>query len=245
MAGFTGDDLIEEALRYAGGEQSTAEDVLSARRSMYLHMEEWSARWGQTFRVGRIFIDLLPATPGFPLQVTADTLPEGGGGETGDSTIVVQDVDEVIDVVVAAKPGEVQPTKTFIPVANRLSASEYAKVTDKLTDGQPSSYYLERSEPPLLFLHPTGAGRAATIWFHRKPDAYNQDFNTIDVPRRWHRALVLGTALHVAAKRPWPNDPAMMNSQQARLAQLEKWAEAAYAEARPSDRERTPYRVRI
>jgi hypothetical protein len=241
VAGFTGDDLIEEALRYAGGEQSTSDDVISARRSMYLLMEEWAARYGQSFRVGRIYVDLLPGTPGFPLQVIEDVLPDGGGDPI---PTVVQEIDEVIDITVATKP-DALATDTFVPVGSRLSASEYAKITDKLTDGQPSSYYLERSEPPLVYLHPTGAGRSATVWFHRKPAPYNQDANTVDLPRRWHRALMLGTALHVAAKRPWPTDPAMMNSQQQRINQLEGWATAAFAEARPSDRERSPFRVRL
>jgi hypothetical protein len=226
MAGFTGDDLIEEALRYAGAEQSTGDDVFSARRSMYLLMEEWSARWGQTFRVGRAFIDLLPATPGIPLEAFAG-------------------VDEVIDVVVSAKPGAAVPGDTFVPVTSRLSASEYAKITDKMTDGQPSSYYLERTEPPTLYCYPTGAGRAATVWFHYKPSEFDHDSNNLDVPRRWYRALMLATALGVAAKRPWPTDAAMMNSQQQRIASIETWAAAALAEARPSDRERTPYRVRL
>lgn len=226
MAGFTGDDLIEEALRYAGGEQSTADDVLSARYSMYLLMEEWAARWGQTFRVGRAFIDALPATPGFTLEAA--------------------DVDEVIDVVVAAKPGPVEADEIYVPIANRLSASEYAKITNKLIDGQPSSFYLERGDPgPTLFCYPTGALRSATVWFHHKPAPFDHDRNKIDMPRRWFRALTLATALQVCAKRPWPGDPAMMNAQQARINQLEGWATQAFAEARPSDRERTPYRVRI
>ena len=53
---FTGEDLIEEALGYAGSEQRTADDVLSARRAMYLLMEEWAAQYGATFRVRRYFV---------------------------------------------------------------------------------------------------------------------------------------------------------------------------------------------
>lgn len=223
---FTADDLIEEALRYAGGEQSTAEDVFSARRSMYLMLEEWTARWGQTFRVGRVFIATLPATPGAVL-------------DDGDA-----EIDDVIDVVVSAKIAPAADD-TYVPIAARLSASEYAKVTDKLTDGQPSSYYLERTEPPTLYCYPTGAGRSATIWFHYKPSQYSHDINQLDVPRRWYRALMLSTARDVAAKRPWPADPQMMQAQQQRINQLESWAAAAFAEARPADRERTPYRVRL
>lgn len=221
---FTGDDLIEEALRYAGGEQSTADDVVSARRSMYLLLEEWTARWGMTFRVGRAFIDTLPAVPG----------------------VVLEDVqiDDVIDVVVSTKVAP-QPSDTYVPISERLSASEYAKISDKLSDGQPSSFYLERTEPPTLYCYPTGAGLSATVWFHYKPSEFDHDSNRLDVPRRWHRALMLATALAVAAKRPWPADAAMMNSQQQRINQLEAWSAAAFAEARPADRERTPYRVRL
>ena len=223
MAGFTGEDLIDEALRFAGGEESTAEDVISARRSMYLLLEEWSARWGQTFRVSRYFIDALPAAPGI---------------------VLAPDVDDLISVIVSTR---VAPSadETFVPASERLDASEYSQIGDKLTPGQPSSFYLERSEPPLLYLYPTGVGLAATIWFHRKPSPFDHDSNGLDVPRRWYRALMLGVARDVAAKRPWPNDAALMNSHEARIQRLEGWAAAAFAEARPADRHRSPFRVRI
>ena len=220
---FTGEDLIEEALGYAGSEQRTADDVLSARRAMYLLMEEWAAQYGATFRVRRYFVKPLPATPGIQL-------PAG--------------VDDVFDVVVSGVPNPAADD-TFTAVTARLTESEYAQISSKLQPGQPSSWYLERTEPPTLYLYPTGAGLAATIWFHEKPGPFDPDANNLEMPRRWHRALVLGTARDVAAKRPWPTDAALMNSHEARIQRLDTWAAQAFAIARPADRQRAPFRVRI
>lgn len=226
MSGFGADDLIVDALQFAGGEASSAEDVLNARRSMYLLMEEWAAAYGQTFRVRRIFINALPAEPG--IELTSDEF----------------EVDDVFDVSVSSKVGPTM-SDTFVPVGAKIGPSEYAKITNKTEGGQPSRFYLERVEPPVLFLHPTGWNLSATVWCHAKPDRFDDTSLDLDVPRRWYRALMLGAARDVAAKRQVGNDAELMRAQEARINRLEGMAAQAFAIAKPADRHRARMRIRI
>jgi hypothetical protein len=211
---FAAEDLLTEAVRLAGGEQSTAEDILAARRVLYLRLEEWAASFGNSFRVRRTLIPTLPATPGVQLDPATD---------------------DVISVLVGPQG---------IPVRERITPIVYSQIVNKTQGSQPSRFYVERGEPPTLFLHPTGAGMACTVWWFASAAGYGYDSNQLDAPARWYRPLVLSVAYDLACGRIMP-DPRMSELHERRIIRLKTDLDEALAKAMPNDRQRAPFRLQL
>lgn len=206
--GFGGVDLIDDALEWAVGEQKTAEDVARARRCLYLILSQNAAEWENTSRMRRAGF-ILPRNPGVKLP---------------------RDCDDVLVITTATRGSD-----SYTPVNRRLNPAEYAGIANKTQDGAPSSFYLERSEPPVLYLHGTGAGRHCVVWYYRKPATFSLDSNGLDAPDRWFRTLSLQVARDVVGKTH-PVD-------EGKFERLAGMAADAEERARRADRNRTPFRV--
>lgn len=208
--GFDFADLVDEAVQRSGGEQSTAQDVINVARSMRLLTERWIADGYNTWRITQKTELSAGRTPELPLPVS---------------------VDDVISISRVLASGSTGSTLT------RITADEYASLGNRFTRGTPSSFYLQRSEPPVLFLSPIGEARLH-VWYVERPAAFDRhDHSTDDVPGRWLEALTLGLAADLAKKRP-PYDEQL-------IARLEREATAAEARAQRADRDRTRYRMRM
>lgn len=210
--GFDFADLVDEAVALSGGETATASDVIRVRRGLRLLTERWKAQGYNTWRIATTTV----AAPG----VAALQLPEC--------------VDDVIDVT-AIKAG----SSTEAPMA-RISASQYARLTTKDTQGLPSQYWLERASPPVLHVFPVGhTGTADTlkVYYVERPEAFDRYGGDADVPGRWLNALVVGLGLHLARTRP-PLDPGLIQRLTAEAADAEELAQR-------DDRDRGRFRYRI
>lgn len=201
-------DVLDEAVGRSGGERSTADDVLKVRRGMRLLLERWAAEGYNTWRIRSTSVMTL------------------GGAQVG----LPAEVDDVIDVNSVRGSGSEAPMQ-------RITATQYAQLANKLTDGEPSQYFLRRDvEAPQLFIYPTGAS-TLTVWYVQRPADFERYSNsTDDVPGRWLEALVTGLALDLARKRP-PYDEGLIQ-------RLKAEAMEAEALAQRNDRDRTRFRYR-
>lgn len=208
--GFNGVDLIDEALAWAVGEERTADNTFEARRSLYLILSERSAEFENSSRTKR-YSFTCPNLPGIRLP---------------------RNVDDVLVVATAAGG-----TSLYVPANRRLNAGEYGAIVNKTQDGVPSQWYLERTEPPMLFLHGIGTGRDCVVWYYGKPDPYSLDSSDLDAPDRWFRPLALMVARDVVGKSH-PVD-------EAKFSRLATMAANAEEVARRTDRHRTPFRMTL
>lgn len=212
VGSFDFSDVVDEAVDRSGGETSTAADVLRVRRGMRMLTERWAAQGFNTWRI---------ATKTFTISGTAQTITLG------------DDVDDVIQV-------NSQRQGLGEQMMRRISPSQYAQLTTKDSQGQPSQYYLDRRDNPVLFLFPIGTpGYETTIlvYYVQRPENFERYGDTTDdVPGRWLEALISGLALDLARKRPPYNEEL--------IARLK--VEAADAEdlAQRADRGRQRYRYR-
>jgi hypothetical protein len=181
--GFSIEDVIIDALERIGGEASEASEVLSARRSIRLLLEEWAAMGLNTWRLEHIDIALPSTSEGHVLQ---------------------PNIDDVLDVTIRTATG----TQRDETVIERAGRSEYVSFPDKSQTGRPGSWYLRRTEPPQLFLWPVGTEEyLARVYFMARPtgpDAYGWE---VDAPTRWLPALVHGVAYDLGQKRPGLPEP--------------------------------------
>lgn len=206
--GFDFADILDDAVDRAGGDQTTAADVVRVRRGMRLLLERWEA---QGFNTWRIKTTTVLATG----LVTTARLPD--------------DLDDVLNVSAVQDHGSESSMR-------RISATEYAQLATKRSTGNPSQYWLDRKEPPVLHVYPVGPAPLVITYVARPADFDRFGNNTDDVPGRWLEALILGLALDLARKRP-PYDDALIN-------RLNMEAKEAEGLAQRADRDRIRFRYR-
>lgn len=122
-------------------------------------------------------------------------------------------------------------------VVTMISRSEYYSFSDKTTTGKPSTLYLERVNPPVLYTYPApDESSRYTLVLPCLVSA--QDVvaltETPEAPKRWLEAIISGAAEMMATK--WAPQ---------RLPVLGVQAREAYALTRNADTERVPLRISI
>lgn len=180
VAGFDFADVYDEVVDRAGGEQSTASDVVRVRRGLRLLLERWEAKGFNTWRIRSL-----------------NTMSTGSGAEIQ----LPRCVDDVINV------NALRMGKSESPM-RRITAVEYAQLANKTIGGQPSQYWLDREAPsPALYVYPIGKAPIIVTYVERPAD-YDRfsDENLDSVPGRWLEALVAGLAHDLACKRPPYNE---------------------------------------
>lgn len=171
--GFTFADVYDEVVSRAGGEQSTAEDVVRVRRGLRLLLERWEALNYCTWRIRRTQIQS-PSSSAIDYVTLQDT------------------VDDVVHV-----------TRTNGGELERVPIDRFMKFNRSGTSGSPGSWCLIRTDAPNLHLFPTGTSIPLIVWYVERPEEFNAaQLNMQDVPGRWLHAMVLGLAHDLAAKRP-------------------------------------------
>tara|TARA_R100001126_G_scaffold98664_1_gene73224 strand:+ start:100 stop:795 length:696 start_codon:yes stop_codon:yes gene_type:complete len=184
--GFTLDlsDVIEEAYERAGLELRSGYDYKTARRSLDLLMLEWQNRGLNLWTVRDATVSLVAGTASYTLGV--DKL-------------------DIIEGLLRTDAGDTSKQSDL--TMQRISVSQYAHQTNKLTQGRPLQYYVER-KPTGITLHfwpvpdATTSYTFAYYYMDRIEDSGRPASNNMDVPARFLPCLVAGLAYQVASKRP-------------------------------------------
>lgn len=213
--GFTTEaiDLITEAFERIGREASSlsANDIDSARRALQYLFMDWQNDQVNLWTVELIYLPLVVGTQSYTLDRTILTILQAATRQTsgGINTDLV-----------------IQP----ISRAEYLALPNKAQVSDR-----PTSYYLQRTTTPVLFIWPVlQTGSSCTILYEAIRSFYDMgDFtNTMDAPNRWMDAMAAGMAVRLATK--WAPE---------RKADLMEDYNLSYARAKMEDRERVPLRI--
>lgn len=180
QAGFDYAEIIDEVTQRALGETTTAGDVISARRSIYLTLENWHALSLNTWRI---------KTRDFVLVQGELRLPE-----------------EMDDVLTVMALHDAEADRVVETPLTRLSETEYATLGTKRTRGRPTQFVLRRTDPPTMFVSPIGRENepdVLRITYVARPDRFDRyGRDADDMPTRWLNALILGSALDLASKFP-------------------------------------------
>jgi hypothetical protein len=206
--------VIEEAYELAGWEARTAQDAVTARRSMNLIFRDW-ANWGvNLWTLEQITTDMVADTASYTL--TARTL----------------DVLTAIMRITSTDPD------LDIPM-ERISIEEYHDLPDKTTTGRPNLYALVRGQStPTLYVYPTPDD--STLDFVAWQIRYMQDVGTAqqspDVPQRFLPALIYRLAYELARKkRVNATDPEMRKADSQDRQELRQMARELFEKAREED----------
>ena len=201
-------DIVEEAFERAGLVVRSGYDYRTARRSLDMLMLEWQNRGLNLWTVQEGTTSITAGTSRYALSA---------------------DILDIIEAFVRTDAGST--TQQVDQPLSRISVSQYAHLSNKLTQAKPLQYWLEKDPGAIAFnLWPVpDDNETYTLVYYymqRVEDTGAVASNNMDVPSRWLPALVAGLAYHIAIKKPEVSDRTTM------LKELyeEQWVLAADAD---------------
>jgi|TARA_R100000789_G_C3016315_1_gene152487 hypothetical protein len=207
-------EIAEEAWERAGAEMRSGYDLRTARRSMNLLTIEWQNRGLNMWTIDEGSVSLVKGTAEYSMD--ADTI-------------------DILEAVIRTDSGDTALQSDL--TINRISASTYASIPNKLSQGRPIQFWIERLlSTPSINLWPVPDLNSTYLFYYwrlrRIEDAGNGVENP-DMNYRFLPALVAGLGYYVAMKTP---------ELAARLPMLKQEYEEQYALAAGEDREKASVR---
>ena len=188
-------DILEEAYERAGLELRSGYDYRTARRSLDLMFLEWQNRGLNLWTV----------------QEDSQILTAGTGryALSGDQL-------DVIEASLRTDDGDADKQTDL--TMSRISISQYAHLTNKLTQGRPIQYWIEK-DPGAIALNvwpvPDDAKTYKINYYYiqRVEDTGSPASNNVDIPARFMPCMGGGWAYHISVKRPEASDRAPLLKQ--------------------------------
>lgn len=206
------DEITDQALAIAGGGPTDAQSMRVARRAFNLLTLDLGNRGVNLWQEYETTQTLVAATADYTLGADVlDVLDVSFRDDTSGS-----DIDTLM---------------------GRLSASDYAAITDKALAGRPTSYRVRRTVTgPVLTVWPVPDSTTAeelSIRCFRRTEDVGSFAENVAMPARFLPAIVAGMAHEMAQARAHVVDPA-------RRQELKADYEAKLGRAMAEDRERVP-----
>ena len=205
-------DYIEESFERCGIEVRTGYDQRTARRSLNLMLADWANRGLNQWTIERETITV-DSTGGVDYPMSASTI-------------------DIISAIVRNSEG-VGTSRQADLTLDRVSREYYLNIPNKLTEGRPVQFFLDRQITPVLYVWP----KPNTTYYVvvdklvRMDDA-GAGANTLQLPFRFYPCLAAGLAYYIAIKKA-PD----------RVQLLKAIYEEEFERAAAEDRDRAPLRL--
>ena len=135
------DELFDEAYGRVGiGTARSGNHLKTARRNLNILLSEWDNRGVHLWKVKLAAIPLV--------------LGQAEYSYASDPTNYPNDINDVLEAYIRnnTSPNASQPTDTSL---TKIDRSAYAALPNKLSQGTPSQYYIQRTTSPSVFLYQT------------------------------------------------------------------------------------------
>jgi len=188
------EELIQEAYERIGIDGSrSGYQLRSARRSINLLLSEWDNRGVHLWKVKKATVNLV--------------LGQAEYNYAADPTNFPNDINDVLEAYVRNNTVTTAPVDISL---TKIDRSAYAALPNKLSQGTPSQYYVQRTVNPSIFLYQTAGANYSNasnpsnfqvIFYYlaRIEDAGTYT-NTADVVFRFLPSLTSGLAYYLAVK---------------------------------------------
>ena len=188
------DELIQEAYERIGIDGSrSGYQLKSARRSINLLLSEWDNRGVHLWKVEKATVNLV--------------LGQAEYSYAADPTNFPNNINDVLEAYVRNNTVTTKPVDISL---SKIDRSAYASLPNKLSQGTPSQYYVQRTVNPSIFLYQTAGSNYSNS---SNPSNYQVIFyylariedagtytNTPNVVFRFLPALTSGLAYYLAVK---------------------------------------------
>jgi len=188
-------DILEEAYEMAGLELRSGYDYRTARRSLDLMFLEWQNKGLNLWTVQEGSQTLTAGTSRYVL--------------TGDQL-------DVIEASLRTDDGDADKQTDL--TMSRISVSQYSHLTNKLTQGRPIQFWIEK-DPGAIALNvwpvPDDAVTYKINYYYiqRVEDTGSPASNNVDIPARFMPCMAAGLAYYISIKRPEASDRAPLLKQ--------------------------------
>lgn len=205
-------DYIEEAFERCGIEVRTGYDQRTARRSLNLMLADWANRGLNQWTIERE-------------TITVD--PIGGVDYTMSASTI-----DILTAIVRNVDGTGTSSQSDLTL-DRVSREYYLNIPNKLTEGRPVQFFLDRQITPVLYVWP----KPNTTYYVIVDKLVRMDdaaagVNTMQLPFRFYPCLAAGLAYYLAIKKA-PD----------RVQLLKAVYEEEFERAASEDRDRAPVRL--
>lgn len=204
-------DVMEEAYERCGLELRSGFDYRTARRSLNLLMLDWQNRGLNLWTV----------------KGATETLVAGTGSYTLNGKIL-----DIVEAFMRTDAGDADKQSDL--TMQRISIAQYSHQTNKLLQGRPIQYWVERA-PAAITVNVWPIPDASQTWtfgyyyMERVEDTGSPASLNMDVPVRFLPCLTAGLAYQIAIKKP---------EAASKVALLKEDYESQWAMASDSDREK-------
>jgi len=188
-------DILEEAYERAGLELRSGYDYRTARRSLDLMFLEWQNKG----------LNLWSVQEGSQI-LTAGTSRYALSGDELD----------VIEAFLRTDDGDT--SKQTDMTMSRISISQYSHLTNKLTEGRPIQYWIEK-DPGAIAINvwpvpdDVVTYKIGYYYIQRVEDTGSPASNNVDIPSRFIPCMAAGLAYYLSVKRPEVSDRAPLLKQ--------------------------------
>ena len=177
---LTIEEIIDEAFNRCGVRPNSGNDLRKARRNLNVLFSDWGNRGVHLWKVELDEIALVAGQAAYPCG---------------------SDVSDVLEAFVSTSGGGNDSADTQDISLTKIDRSAYAALPNKLNQGQPSQYYVDRQTTPQIYLYQ--APNAATYtylkyyYIGRIEDAGGYT-NTPDAPFRFLPCMVAGLSYYLS-----------------------------------------------
>jgi hypothetical protein len=205
-------DYCEEAWERCGLEIRTGYDQRTTRRSLNLMLADWANRGLNQWTIERE-------------TITVD--PIGGVDYTMSASTI-----DILTAIVRNVDGTGTASQSDLTL-DRVSREYYLNIPNKLTEGRPVQFFLDRQITPVLYVWP----KPNTTYYVIVDKLVRMDdaaagVNTMQLPFRFYPCLAAGLAYYLAIKKA-PD----------RVQLLKAVYEEEFERAASEDRDRAPVRL--
>jgi len=184
------DEIIEEAFERAGvGGTRTGYHLKSARRSLNILFSEWGNRGVHLWKVKQATIPLVQGQAEY--------------NYANDNANFPQDINDVLEAYVR---NNTTPTAPVDQSLTKIDRSTYANLPNKLAQGTPSQYYVQRTTSPSVFLYTTpsasysGSNYQLKFYYLARIEDVGAYTNTADIAYRFIPCMTSGLAYFLSIK---------------------------------------------
>ena len=195
---FAIDEIVEEAYQRIGINQLDGYQIKSARRSLNIMFQEWGNRGLHYWELDETNIDLIENQN----QYVFYRASTDGTSATTTPTNGVYGMDDVLEATY--RTDRTQSSQQDIALT-KISRSTYSGISNKLSTGQPTQYYVQRLIDRVnIFVYPTPNSTAASrdmhLYYVKRIQDAGDYTNATDVPYRFVPCMVSGLSFYLAQK---------------------------------------------
>ena len=177
-------DIVEESFERAGLEAKSGYYYRTARRSLDLLFLEWQNRGLNLWTI----------------QEGSQAITSGTARYTFSG-----DVLDIVEAFIRTDSGDT--SKQTDQMLTRISVSQFAHLTNKLSSSKPLQYWLEKDPAAIsinLWPVPDSTKTYTLIYYYlqRVEDTGSPATNNVDIPSRYLPCMVAGLAYQISLKKP-------------------------------------------